>query len=282
MKAQIKKAVKTSIRFIVSLVSKTRIGQYCVTQFIDSTMEQVVHVLHEDISLKFSAPNALSKYRYETFSSKEPETLEWINAMPAGAVLWDIGANIGLYSIYAAKKRQCKIYSFEPSIFNLELLARNIWLNELTNTICIVPIALSDKMGKSQMYMTSTQWSGALSTFGETYGWDGKAINEVFKFQTIGMRMTDALQLLCIPQPDYIKMDVDGIEHLILKGGRDVLTSVKGVLIEINDDFNEQASLCSQLLVESGLVLKEKRHAEMIACSTTGFQNTYNQIWSRP
>ena len=281
MKEKIKKAVKVIIRFIGNITSKTRIGRYIETLLIDSAMGRVVHVSHKGMSLIFSAPNPLSKWRYETFSSKEPETLEWIDAMPTGAVLWDIGANIGLYSIYAAKKLNCKVWAFEPSVFNLELLARNIYLNELTGNICIVPIALSDKLGSSQMHMTSTKWGGALSTFGESYGCDGKTIQQVFEFKTMGMRMMDALQMLAIPQPDYIKMDVDGIEHLILKGGSIILTGVKGVLIEVNDDFHDQAKLCHKFLIDSGLVLKEKRQSKEGACSTTGFQNIYNQIWVR-
>jgi len=281
MKKLIKNVIKNVIQLIVNLSSRTRIGQYLETLIINSLMERCVEVLHEGMYFKFSAPNALCKWRYETFSSKEPETLEWINSIPMRSVLWDIGANVGLYSIYAAKKRECKTWAFEPSVFNLELLARNIYLNELTDNICIVPIALSDKLGSSQMHMTSTQWGGALSTFGESYGWDGKTIQQVFEFKTMGMCMMDALQMLAIPQPDYIKMDVDGIEHLILKGGSIVLMGVKGVLIEVNDDFHEQAEQCHSLLTKAGLVLKEKRHSDYIASNTQGFQNSYNQIWSR-
>lgn len=282
MKAQIKKAIKTAIRSIVNVSSRTRVGQYFETLIVNSAMERIVAVSHEGMSLRFAAPNALCKWRYETFSSKEPETLEWIDNIPDGAVLWDIGANVGLYSIYAAKKRNCKIWAFEPSVFNLELLARNIYLNGLADRVCIVPIALSDKLGSSQMRMTSTEWGGALSTFGETFGWDGEAIRQVFEFKTMGLSMEDAAQILSIPQPDFIKMDVDGIEHIILSGGAVVLNNVKGVLIEINDAFHGQASQCQLLLTQAGLVLKEKRQSEMVSASTLGFQNAYNQIWVRP
>lgn len=282
MKAVIKNALKVATRVIVDLAGRTRGGQYFETLIINSAMERVIDVSHEGLPLRFAAPNPLCRWRYETFSNKEPETLEWINTMPTDSVLWDIGANVGLYSVYAAKKRNCKIWAFEPSVFNLELLARNIFLNDLTDQICIVPIALSDILGSSQMRMTSTEWGGALSTFRETFGWDGGMIRQVFEFKTIGLSMTDAAEKLSIPQPDYIKMDVDGTEHLILKGGSEALKKVKGVLIEVNDAFLEQASQCQHLLIEAGLVLKEKRQSEMISASTLGFQNAYNQIWIRP
>ncbi len=281
MKDQIKKAVKAVIHRTVNFIGQTRVGRYLENRLIESVMERFFQISHQGISLIFSAPNALSKFRYETFSSKEPETLEWINKMPAGAVFWDVGANIGLYSVYAAKKRKCKVYAFEPSVFNLELLARNIYLNDLSDSICIVPIALSDRLGSGQMRMTTTEWGGALSTFGQEFGWDGDVIRPVFKFQTIGLTMTDAVRNMAIPMPDYIKMDVDGLEHFILQGGSDVLRSIKGILIEVNDNFHQQAEQCQQLLSEAGLKLREKRHSEITAFSTAGFQNTYNYIWIR-
>ena len=94
----------------------------------------------------------------------------------------------------------------------------------------------------------------------------------------MGVRMIDAVQILSIPQPDYVKMDVDGIEHLILNGGTEVLKNVKGVLIEVNDAFQEQSSQCKLLLTKAGLVLKEKRQSEIVSVSTAGFQNVFNQI----
>ena len=42
-------------------------------------------------------------------------------------------------------------------------------------------------------------------------------------------------------RPNYIKMDVDGIEHLILKGATDTLKSAESLLIEVNDNFVKQA-----------------------------------------
>jgi hypothetical protein len=77
-------------------------------------------------------------------------------------------------------------------------------------------------------------------------------------------------------------MDVDGIEHLILNGSTQVLRNVKGVLIEVNNAFQEQSSHFQLLLTKAGLALKEKRQSEMVSASTQGFQNAFNQIWVRP
>jgi FkbM family methyltransferase len=155
------------------------------------------------------------------------------------------------------------------------------FLNNLSNSICIVPLGLSDKIGSNKMRMTSTELGGALSTFGETFGWNGQAIKEVFQFKTIGLTMEDAVEILLIPQPDNIKMDVDGIEHLILNGGPEVLKNPQGILIEVNDLFHEQVSQCQTLLSAAGLDLREKCQSEMASLSTAGFQNAFNQIWVR-
>lgn len=282
MKSPVKDIMKTTIRALVTTSSRTQVGKYLLKQLLSTAMEEVREISYNGMKLKFAAPNSLCDWRARTFSTKEPETLEWIDSIPEGSILWDVGANIGLYSVYAAKKRKCMVWAFEPSVFNLELLARNIFANGLKDQVCIVPVAFSDRLGASPLHLTTTEWGGALSTFGQDFGWDGKIIRKVFEFKTMGLRMEDALQRLAIPQPDYIKMDVDGLEHMILKGGICVLKNIKGILIEINDDFHEQADQCRHLLNNAGLVLKEKRHSEMIAGSTTGFQNSYNQIWVRP
>jgi len=281
MKEFIKKTVKIILRQIVNINQKTRIGQYIHNLMINISMNQVVKIEHNGCTLKFAAPNPLCNWRVRTFSTKEPETLEWIDSFPKNTVLWDIGANIGLYSIYAAKKMNCQVWAFEPSVFNLELLVRNIFTNGLADQICIVPLALSDQLGSNQMRLTTIEWGGALSTFGQQFGWDGKVIQPIFEFKTIGLSMENAVQSLAIPVPDYIKMDVDGLEHFLLKGGQSILKVIKGILIEVNDDFNEQAVQCRRLLSEAGLILKEKRHSDLIANSKEGFQNGYNQIWIR-
>jgi FkbM family methyltransferase len=281
MKLRIKKSIGFLINVFFKTIRKSKYGQILNSIIVDSITNSTTKVTHGGMELFFSTPNRLCSWRAETFGSKEPETLEWIDKLDNNCVLWDIGANVGIYSVYAAKKRNAKVWAFEPSVFNLELLARNIHLNNLSENICIVPIALSDKIGASLMQLTTTDWGGALSTFGEDFGWDGEKIRKVFEYKTIGLSIDETINNLDIKNPDYIKIDVDGLEHFILKGGKSVLSKVKGVLIEINDDFYIQANECKKHLQDAGLNLKEKRHSEMIANNNYGFENSYNQIWTR-
>ena len=265
---------------MVNLCSTNRIGRYFNQQIINNSMNQSQTIHHQGTEFDFTVPNSLNYFRVNTFSTKEPETLEWIDKIPDGSIFWDIGANVGLYSCYAAKARNCQVFAFEPSVFNIELLARNIFLNDLSHQVTIIPLPLTDRLNQSTLNMTSTDWGGALSTFGQNYGDDGQTLKTVFQFQTIGLSIDDAVQMFKLPMPDFIKMDVDGIEHLILKGGMKVLKNVKSVLVEINEDFENQAIESPTYLQEAGLVLKEKRHSEMFD-NNPRFGNTYNQIWHR-
>ena len=279
MKLLIKNAVSRFASAFVEFLWKTRSGRYLYDQIITSAMARTQEVVHGGSRFKFSTPNAQSQFRADSFSTKEPETLQWIDGMLQGSVVWDIGANVGLYSCYAAKVRGCRVFAFEPSVFNVELLARNIFLNQLTEKVTIVPLPLAEELALSSLNMTSTNWGGALSTFGAAYGYDGEPLRKIFEFPTIGISMIDAVSLLRIPQPDYIKMDVDGIEHLILKGGIEILRGVKSVSIEINDQFSTQAEAASEHLQAAGLSLKEKRHADHFDSHPGAARYTFNQIW---
>jgi FkbM family methyltransferase len=279
LKTAIKYFSRQAISWSVLVMEKTRAGRYLYGQIIGTAMSRTQQVTHSGLSFIFSIPNALNRYRVDSFSTKEPETLEWIESMPQDSILWDIGANVGLYSCYAAKRRGCRVFAFEPSVFNLELLARNLFINGLTERVTIVPLPLSDSLVISRLNMTSTEWGGAMSTFAQSYGHDGETMQTVFEYPTIGLSMVDAVELLKIPQPDYIKMDVDGIEHLILKGGMPILAKTKGILIEINDKFDTQASEASSCLQAAGFSLKEKRHADYFDTVTTAAKHTFNQIW---
>jgi len=274
-----KQRLRKLIALALQLFSGTRIGEAVLEMVIQGGMERAQGVSSRGVSLRFTVPNRINRFRARSFATKEPETLDWIDQLPQGCTLWDVGANVGLYSIYAAKKRECRVVAFEPSVFNLELLARNLFLNELQDRVSIVPLALSDKLAVNQMRMTTTEWGGALSTFGQNYGWDGQALAQTFAFPTLGISMDEGISLLRLPAPDFIKMDVDGIEHIILRGGSGVLSRIRGILVEINDGFEEQGKVAEQILKAAGLHRQAKLHAPMIANSAFG--EVYNQIWVR-
>lgn len=273
MKKAIKKTIQSWIRGILRALSVTSAGRYVYQKLLEAIIDTSVVVRHGEIHMRLTIPNALCQYRAESFSSKEPDTLTWLEGIPEGEVLWDVGANVGLYSIYAARKVKARVFAFEPSVFNLEILARNIFLNGLQDRVTIVPIALSDTLGPSLFKMSSTAWGGALSTFGQDFDQHGSQLNSIFEYQTIGMTMDQAIRLFNIPTPRFIKIDVDGIEHFILHGGIVALKGVESVMVEVDDGFAVQAELTAHHLHNAGLTLLCKYGTD------AGTQ--HNQLWVR-
>lgn len=165
-------------------------------------------------------------------------------------------------------------------MFNLELLARNLYLNNLNDQVKIAPFALSDRLATSILRMTTTEWGGALSSFIKILDGVVDKLRNFFSFNTLGLSMDQAVSILQFRLPDYINMDVDGIEHFILQSSPLVLSQIKGIHVEINDDFfPEQAEKSKKSLECAGLRLIEKFHSEIFEDSK--FLNIYNQIWIR-
>jgi len=271
--ATFKSGLKNAFNGIICFLSSNNVGSYVLAAFVRQLLDSSTYVAHGSTEMRYFTPNALANYRVKSFSTKEPDTITWLDAIPKDAVLWDVGANVGLYSIYAAMKNGASVYAFEPSVFNLELLARNIFLNDLQGNIVIVPVALSDRVGPSLFKMSSTAWGGALSTFGQDFDQHGGKLRSIFEYQTMGMSMDDAIRLLQIPAPRFIKIDVDGIEHFILRGGCETLRNVESVMVEIDDGFAEQAEETARHLRNAGLTLLRKCGGD------AGRQ--YNQWWVR-
>ena len=88
---------------------RSNIGRYVLDIINKHIIKRKKKVFYKDLNLTFYVPNRLSYYRADSFSTKEPETLSWIDSFDAKSTFWDIGANIGIYSCYAAKKKIAKI-----------------------------------------------------------------------------------------------------------------------------------------------------------------------------
>jgi FkbM family methyltransferase len=236
----------------------------------------------QQVTLILHTPNAVCRWRAESFSTKEPETLEWIEEYGGHGAFFDVGANVGLYSLYYSKLYPDRVYSFEPSVFNLGLLAKNIYANSMSDQINIVPIPLSSKDQIAALRMGGPDEGGAMSTFGASFGQDGQSLEVKMMYRLPGLTLDTMLASGMISEPpSLIKLDVDGIEHLILSGAQSTLRAqtLRSVLVEVNDDFRELASEVSHHLTDAGFILKAKRHAVMF--ETGPYTSSFNQIWVR-
>jgi len=269
---------------IFKMITKKSILIY-FNNFIQERSYKSIKILDKEI--KFFVPNEFVEYRVNTYFSKEPETLEWIDGFSEkdNLIFWDIGANIGLYSIYnSIKYPKSTTIAFEPSSSNLRVLTRNISINNLEKSIKVVTLPLTSKENIFQE-MNEGQFveGGALNSFGEKFDFEGKEFKPTMKYNLLGTTINYFLENSILDIPDYIKIDVDGIEHLILEGGDKFLNDkkVKSLSIEINENFKEQYDKVLNLMNKYKFKLLYKRHNEDIFSEKSKFKNTYNYIFEK-
>ena len=229
--------------------------------------------LDNDILL-FYEVNSITKYRNDSFFNKEPETLEWLSKFPKKSVFWDVGANVGLYSIYAGKTKNCEVTAIEPSVFNLELLAKNIYLNSLNHQINILPFGLSKKSFITNFHSSSILNGAALSSLEviskksmhkPTYQCD-------YKIPVLTLDLINSI--FNISNPEYLKIDVDGLEYEILLGAKSVLANLKSLLIEVDEKDSQKVKKITTILKQNNFKLvKEGQRQYQIS--------TINQIWTK-
>jgi len=252
--------------------------------FIQDDSYDSILILNKKIS--FFIPNQLIQYRIKTFFTKEPETLDWIDNFKKNKniIFWDIGSNIGLYSIYSALKHEnIMIHSFEPSSSNLRVLSRNISINNLQNKILVNQFPLTDKDKGYQLMMESNFREGeALHSFGKDLDFEGNKLNIKNNYMIYGFSINYLIKNLNFDPPDYIKIDVDGLEHHILKGADEVLKNenLQSLLIEINDNYVEQLKDIKIIMKKFGFKLVKKEQSKYIKLSEP-YKNAFNYIFSR-
>ena len=232
----------------------------------------------------FFTPNLIIKWRVDTLLSKEPDTLSWIdNFQDDKKTFWDIGANIGLYSIYAALKHtNIEIISFEPSTSNLRVLSRNVSLNQLSSKIKIYQPALSNEENSFMTFKESQFIEGwSMNQFGDDLKF-GDETNSKQYYKIFGTNIDSLVRNNILKVPNYIKIDVDGIEHLILPGGENTLINynLKSVLVEIDESFKDQFNLILDLMRKNNFTIKKKVNV-LIDQKNKKFENQFNYIFER-
>ena len=255
--------------------------------FLEKDSYKKIKLDNDKTELEFFTPNYLTNWLVNDFYSKEPETLDWIRNFEKKEkkiIFWDIGANIGLYSIFAAKiHKNIKVISFEPSTNNLRILSRNIFINNLVNKIKIFQLPLGDKPNNFSNFSESLFLEGAShNSFDHDLDFEGKNIKITNNYKILGTTIKNIIEQKILELPDYIKIDVDGIEHLILKGAGNVLSNenIKSIQIEINEKYQEQYKSILNFMRENGFILKnKKRNENLLIYRDPKFSETFNYFF---
>ncbi len=212
-------------------------------------------VTHDGTTVTFATPNDTLQWRVKTLFTKEPGTIAWINTFQKGEVLWDIGANMGGYAVWAGAHKGVEVYAFEPEADTYAILCQNLRTNKIHGlAYCL---AMTDTLALSTMYLSTPTAGGSCHSFGQQVGPDLKARDGV-KQGAVGMTLDQVMDL--VPMPHHIKIDVDGLEHLVLNGGKRLLAHphVQSLLVEINTNLQEHQQMIVQLQ-EQGFTFEQSQ-----------------------
>lgn len=238
-------------------------------------------VEHGGARMRFNTPNRNTAWRVETLFTKEPDTIAWIIGFREGEIFLDVGANVGMYSIFAAATRGVTVYAFEPESQNYALLNRNIFDNGLANRVSAFCIALSDQTRIHRLYLSKFQAGGSCHNFGESVDHEGLPLVSPFVQGCLSATVDALVAQGAMPLPNYIKIDVDGIEPKIIAGARETLREQRlhSVLIEINTNLESHWEIIDQMLA-AGFDY-DRAQAER-ACRVEGpFKGVGNYVFRR-
>ena len=204
---------------------------------------------HAGARMVFATPNIGTKWRVDTIYQKEPCTLEWIATIGRDEVLFDVGANVGMYTIWAAVTRGAQVYAFEAESQNYALLNRNILLNHLKDRVKAYCVGLFDKPGLTDLYMTGMMGGGSSHSVGDALDYQHEPMTVGFQQGCVAFRVDDLVSNGWLPVPNHIKIDVDGIEPKIIAGASQTLkeAGVKSLLIEVNPGLADHREMVRTL-----------------------------------
>ena len=214
-----------------------------------AALEPCSAIEHAGVRLVFATPNIGTKWRVDTIYQKEPCTLEWIATIERDEILFDVGANVGMYTIWAAATRGARVYAFEPESQNYAVLNRNILLNNLHDQVKAFCVGLSDKQEFTDLHMAGMVAGGSCHAVGEALDYKHEPLTVGFRQGCVAFRLDDLLESGRLPVPQHIKIDVDGIEAKVVAGAERMLREpgLKSLLIEVNPALEDHREMVRTL-----------------------------------
>jgi FkbM family methyltransferase len=210
-------------------------------------------------SLLFTTPTPLLQARAKSIMTKEPDTIRWIDEFKPSDVFWDIGANVGVFGLYAARQRGVLVLAFEPSADNYAVLCRNIEINAFEDQVIPYCVALAGGTELGVLNSPSREMGASLHHFGQrgeaSRYWDGGSTTSAQG--VIGFSIDDFIGQFRPPFPTRLKIDVDGLEWPILQGARTTLCDrrLKSVMAELPLSNEGERNRAIRWLSDAGLDL---------------------------
>jgi FkbM family methyltransferase len=239
-------------------------------------MRSTLPLTVERDGLIFDASNKTPASRGIRLKEKEPDMINWLDDhLQASDIFLDVGANVGIYSLYAA--RICKqVVAIEPESLNYATLNKNIFLNQLDQKIVALNVALHDEDFVSQLNVRDFQEGKSGHNFHYELNDQLDPFDPVFKQSVIGLRFDSLVKNYGVTMPNLIKIDVDGQELRVVQGMKELLRNhlVRTIVIETNCR-NVEHGLIQEILGGFGFILSDESRYENQEYRGIGIENKF-------
>ena len=177
-------------------------------------------------TIRFAVSNPRLRVWAERFEEIEPELLDLIDQMPMHSVFFDLGASIGMFSLYAALRRRAHVYAFEPEAQNYATLELNHFLNRhaLGEPLNSFNVAVGESVGVGRIHTRVYGAGEHVKILDQAVTQDTNEAFEPAHVQTVlKMPLDRLIGEFHLPQPAVMKIDVDGSEGAVLAGARETI-----------------------------------------------------------
>ena len=236
-------------RYVRLMCKLLKVDDRLITGRVRNIINDLVPDTFNNSGIIFDATFKTSTSRGIRLLTKEPDTINWLDDYLAiKDTFYDVGANIGVYSLYAAKKGNAVI-AIEPESSNYALLNKNIYLNSFEQKIFALNLALYDREVLSTLNMNNYQPGKSGHSFHDEADLDLNPGKPRFRQAVIGMPLETLVYRYNLAFPNLIKIDVDGNEHKILNGMLKILKDkrLKSIAIEIDSKISAHQKICDLL-----------------------------------
>src|SRR5688572_3720270 len=224
--------------------------------FAQKLMDQTMAVDTPRGPLSFVLLGKPTAGRAATILRRQPATIAWIDSFRPNGVFWDIGANVGIYTLYAALRRDIRVVAFEPAGVNYFLLAANCEVNKLDNVDCLLLGVGSEKtIGRLEV----SQFEPA-----QSFSFRGKPDQQHRGRQAaLILSMDQLIDEYALPCPNYIKIDAPGLSEAIIAGAARLLKreEVRQVHMEVREQAKGGQRIVEMLRQHGFAVAGRNAHA---------------------